>query len=91
MGHKCDNGACCNLCTCHSHPMINIGTGRLKKYEDECRPSKLLHYCDQPEYWEESSRFAKTCCQSNSSDKQSASAGVKNSQQRKKAIIDTNL
>ena len=44
--------------------------------------SKLLHYCDRPEYWEESWRFVETCCHSNSSERPSTDAGMKNSQRR---------
>ena len=46
------------------------GLKDLKK-EDEWRPSKLLHYWDQPEYREESWRLEKTCCHSDSSERQS--------------------
>ena len=47
--------------------------------EDEWRPSKLLHYWERPEYWEESWRLEETCCHSDSSEKPSANADVKNS------------
>ena len=61
-----------------------VTTGLLQELEnlDEWRPSKLLHYWDRPEYWEESLRLEETCCHSNSSEKPSANAGVKNSQKR---------
>ena len=44
------------------------------------RLSKLLHYWDRPEYWEESWRLEETCCHSNSSERPSADADVKNFQ-----------
>ena len=44
------------------------------------RLSKLLHYWDRSEYWEQSWRLGETCCHSNSSEKPSAGADVKNSQ-----------
>ena len=47
---------------------------------DEWRPSKLLDYCDRPEYWEESWRLEEACCHSNSGERLSANADVKNSQ-----------
>ena len=40
---------------------------------------KLLHYWERPEYWEESWRLEETCCYSNSSERPSANADVKNS------------
>ena len=43
------------------------------------RPSKLLHYWERPEYWEEFCRLQETCCHSNSSERLSAKTGVKNS------------
>ena len=46
---------------------------------DEWRSSKLLHYWEQPEYWEESWRLEETCCHSDSSEKPSVKADVKNS------------
>ena len=49
--------------------IIIIITMRTWKYEEERRPSKLQHYWDQPEYWEESWRLEETCCQSNSIDR----------------------
>ena len=42
-------------------------------------PSKLLDYWDRPEYREESWRLEETCCHSNSSERPSADANVKNS------------
>ena len=46
---------------------------------DEWRPSKQQHYWERPEYWEESWRLEETCCHTNSSEKPSALADVKNS------------
>ena len=37
------------------------------------------HYWERAEYWEESWRLEETCCHSNSSERQSADADVKNS------------
>ena len=45
---------------------------------DEWRISKLQHYWERPEYWEESWRFEETCCHSNSSESLSALTDAKN-------------
>ena len=37
------------------------------------------NYWERPEYWEESWRLGETCCHSNSSERPSANANVKNS------------
>ena len=42
-------------------------------------PSKLLHYWERLEYWEESWRLEETCCHSNSSERSSANPDVENS------------
>ena len=47
--------------------------------EMEKRPSKQQHCWDQSEYKEEFRRLDETCCHSDSCEKQSANAGVKNS------------
>ena len=59
-----------------------ITKGLLKGLElaDEWRPSKPLHYCERPEYWEESWRLEETCCHSNSSERPSANTDEKNSE-----------
>ena len=44
------------------------------------RQSKLQHWWDQLEYWEESWRLEENCCHSDSSEKPSDNADVKNSQ-----------
>ena len=44
----------------------------------EWRPSKLLHFWEQPEYIEESWRLEETCCHSSSCERPSAGADVKN-------------
>ena len=59
-----------------------VTKGLLKGLEDlevrgEWRPSKLLHYWERPEYWEESWRLEETFCLSNSSEKPSATNDVK--------------
>ena len=59
--------------------------------EDEWRPYQQQHYLDRPEYWEESWRLEKTCCHSNSSEKPSANAGVKNSQKSQTIMIHTSI
>ena len=46
---------------------------------DEWRPSKLLHYWERPEYWEESWSVEEACCHSDSSEKTSANADAKTS------------
>ena len=50
------------------------------KQEDKWRPSKLLHYWDQPEYWEESRRLEESYCHSNFNEIPSANIDLKNSQ-----------
>ena len=62
-----------------------VTKGLIKRLEDlkkqkEWRPSKLLHYWERPEYWEVSWRLGDTCCLSDSCERPSASANVKNSQ-----------
>ena len=52
---------------------------RTWKLEDEWRPSKLQHYWERPEYWEESWRLEEMLCNSNSREKLSANADAKNS------------
>ena len=52
---------------------------RTWKLEDEGRLSKLQHW-EQPEYWEESWRLEETCFHSNSNERPSANAVVKNSE-----------
>ena len=47
--------------------------------EDELGPSKLQHFWEQPEYWEESWKLEEACYHSNSSEKPSAKTDVKNS------------
>ena len=66
---------------------VTKGTGRTWKLADEERPSKLLHYWKQPEYWEESGRLEKTCCHSNSSERPLVNADVKNSNEKIMIII----
>ena len=51
----------------------------------EWRLSKLLHYWERPECWEESWRLERTCYHSDSSEKPSANADVKNSNNNNKA------
>ena len=46
---------------------------------DEWRPSKLQHYWERPEYWEESWRLEETCSHSNPSERPSPDAVVKSS------------
>ena len=66
-----------------------VTTGLIKGMEDleikgQVETIKLLHYWDRPEYWEESCIHEETCCHSNSSERPSANADVKNSE---RAII----
>ena len=65
--------------------MLGIVTKRLAERleENEWRPSKLQHYQDRSEYWEEPWRLKEICCHSNPCEKSSANAGVKNSQKSK--------
>ena len=57
-----------------------VTKGLLKGLEDldESRPSKLLHYWERAEYWEASWRLEETCCYSDTSERSSANADVKN-------------
>ena len=45
--------------------------------DDEWKPSKLLHYWERLEYWEESWGLEETCCHSNSSGRPSAKINEK--------------
>ena len=65
----------------------NNNSWRTWKLAEMWRPSKPQHYWEQTEYWEESWRFEETCCHSNSREKPSAKADVKNSQGVKKMWI----
>ena len=57
--------------------LIDWGTWR---WEDEWTPSKLQHYWEWPEYWEEYWRHEETCSHSNSSEWPLTKADVKNCQ-----------
>ena len=71
MEHEGDGDATCNVYTWNDPK-------RLGKWS--CRPFKLQHCWERPEYWgEESWRLQETCCHSNSSERPSANADVKNS------------
>ena len=59
--------------------MIIKGTGGLGSLRTGGEHPKLQHYWERPEYWEESWRLEETCCHSNSSERPSVSADVKNS------------
>ena len=48
--------------------------------DDESGPSRIQHCWDRPEYWEESRRHVETCSHSDSSERPSANADVKNSE-----------
>ena len=58
---------------------VTKGLLKIWKLVAEWRSSKQQHYWKQPEYWEESWRFGETCCHSISSERPSANADVKNS------------
>ena len=64
-----------------------VTKGLLKGLEDGWRPSKRQHYWERPEYWEESGRLEDTCCHSDSSEKPSANADGKSSNEWIKLII----
>ena len=49
------------------------------RLEEERRLSKLHHYWERPDYWEESWRLEDTCCHSDFSERPSVDADVKNS------------
>ena len=59
--------------------IIIIRDWRTWKLADGWRPSKRQYYWERPEYWVESWRLEQTCCHSDSSEKPSANADVKNS------------
>ena len=69
-GTEGDNYTNCNWCFWY---------WKTWKLADEWRPSKLQHYWERPEYWEESWRLEETGCHSNSREKPSAKTDVKNS------------
>ena len=61
-----------------------VTKGLLKGLEDMevadgGRPSKRQYFWERTEYWEESWRLEETCCHSDSSERPSAYADVKNS------------
>ncbi len=49
------------------------------KEEDEWRQSKLQYCWERPEYWEQSWRLEETCCHTKFSEKPSANADMKSS------------
>ena len=74
--HESDVYANCNWCSWYSRRRIIKGTRGLgKKRTSGDHPN----YWDRPEYWEEFWRLEGTCCHSNSNEKPSANADVKNS------------
>ena len=78
MEHDGYGDTSCGLCTWNIPLAIGKGTGRIGN-----KKTRLLHHLDRTEYWEESWRLEETCCLSNSYEKLSANAGVKNFQRRK--------
>ena len=42
--------------------------GKNRQFEDKSWSSKLQHYWERPQYWEESWRLEETCCHSDSSE-----------------------
>ena len=79
MEHKGDNYTNWNWCVWNSNQMIIKETGGLGVWQTSGGPSKLQHYWERPEYWEESWRNEETCCHSNSSERPPTNADVKNS------------
>ena len=78
MEHESDD------CTLLIGALGTVTKGLLKEMEDlevgdEWRPPKILHYWERPDYWKESWRLEETCCHSDSSEKSSGNADVKNS------------
>ena len=59
-------------------PNAWIGVWKNWKPEDESRPSKIEHYCDQPRCCEEFWRREKTCCLSDSRKRPTTNPDVKN-------------
>ena len=60
-----------------------VPKGLLKGLEDlevggRVETIKLVHYWERPEYWEDSWKLGETCCHSNSSERPSANADMKN-------------
>ena len=66
MEHKGDSDTNCNWCNWNNPQRIGKGSGRHGNLRT--RPSRLQHYEDWPEYWEESWILEDTCCHSNSSE-----------------------
>ena len=56
-----------------------VSKGLLEGMEDEWIPSKLQHYWERPEYWEESWGLEEAYCHSNASERSSGKTDVKNS------------
>ena len=77
LGKKAERNG--NQRTSGDHPNNNNNNSNNNNNNDGWRPSKRQHYWERPEYWEESWRLEKTCCHSDSSEKPSANADVKNS------------
>ena len=73
--NESDDDTNCNWWFWYSQRRVSKGTWGLGNK----RPSKLLHYWERPEYWEESWRLKETY-DSNSSGRRSGNADVKNSQ-----------
>ena len=78
MEHESDSDAYCNWCAWYFHERTGTGTAGLE-LEEEYRPSKLEHFKDQPEYWEESWWLEETSCLSKCIEKLSAKTGVETS------------
>ena len=76
MEHESDVYTNCN-CVLGTVPKRFLKTLKL---EEKWEPFNLQRYWDRPEYWEDSLRLEETCYQSESSERPSANADVKNSQ-----------
>ena len=79
MKHEGDNYINCDWCFWYGNQKNYQRDWRTWKLADELRPSKLQHYWERPEYWEESWRLEETCWHSNSSEIPSPNADMKNS------------
>ena len=80
MEHKRDNYISHDCYFWYNHQRIIKRTRGLGKQEDYWRASKHLQYRERPEYVEVSWRLEETCCLSDSCERPSADADVKNSQ-----------
>ena len=79
MEHESDSFTNGNWYTRYSYQRFGTRPGGLENKRTSGDHQNYNIFLDRPEYWEESWRVEENCCHSNSSEKQSADADVKNS------------